>query len=80
MKPPPFDADGIVIWCHESEDGYRIGLRFNDDDVAFALRMIEQVCHIEHYRGEVLRNEGRRLSSEEAAAEWIEKFAASFPN
>ena len=80
VKPPPFNADGIVIWCHRVDDGYRIGLRFNDDDVAYSLRMIEQICHIEHYRGEVLRNEGRHLSSEEAAVEWIDRYAASFPN
>ena len=80
VKPPPFDANGIVIWCHKSGDGYRIGLRFNDDEVAYSLRMIEQICHIEHYRGEVLRNEDRKLTSEEAAVEWIDKFAASFPH
>lgn len=79
VKPPPFDADGTVIWCKKTDDGYRIGLRFSDEDVAYSLRMIEQVCHIEHYRGEVLRNEGRKLSSEEAATEWIKKYAASFP-
>ena len=80
VKPPPFDAEGVVIWCKRTDDGYRIGLRFNDADVAYSLRMIEQVCHIEHYRGEILRNEGRKLSSEEAAIEWIKKYAANFPN
>jgi hypothetical protein len=41
--------------------------------------MIEQICHIEHYRQEVLRVEGRKLSSKEAASEWISKYARDFP-
>jgi hypothetical protein len=42
--------------------------------------MVEQVCHIEHYRNEVLALEGRRLSTKQAAEEWIKKYSASFPN
>ena len=42
--------------------------------------MVEQICHIEQYRREVLKKEGRRLSSEEAASEWIVKYASDFPD
>jgi len=41
--------------------------------------MIEQICHIDHYRKEVLEREGRQLSSAEAAMEWVTKFAQDFP-
>jgi hypothetical protein len=41
--------------------------------------MIEQICHIEHYRKEVKLVEGRELSSEEAADEWITRYAGDFP-
>jgi hypothetical protein len=41
--------------------------------------MVEQVCHIEDYRRSVLRTERRELSLDEAAAEWIAKHAADFP-
>jgi hypothetical protein len=41
--------------------------------------MIEQICHIEHYRKEVKLAEGRELSSEEAADEWIKRYAGDFP-
>jgi hypothetical protein len=41
--------------------------------------MVEQVCHIEEYRRTVQRLEGRELSAEEAAFEWIHRFAAQFP-
>jgi hypothetical protein len=41
--------------------------------------MVEQVCHIEHYKNEVKRREGREISGEQAANEWIAKFAGNFP-
>ena len=41
--------------------------------------MIEQICHIEHYRKEVARVEGRELSTQEAASEWISRYASDFP-
>jgi hypothetical protein len=41
--------------------------------------MVEQICCIEHYREEILLNEGRELSCEEAATEWISTYAAQFP-
>lgn len=79
VDPPPFEADGIVVWCKKENDGYQVGLQFNDTDVEFGLRMIEQLCHIEQYRHEVLKNEGRWINSEVAAREWIEKYAKDFP-
>jgi len=46
---------------------------------AFSTRMVEQVQHIEHYRQEVLRVEGRILDDESAALVWITRYAATFP-
>ncbi len=40
---------------------------------------MEAQCHqIERYRLEVLRDEGRELSRDEAALEWIERYAEGF--
>lgn len=77
---PPFQTDVEVVWCLAKGDHYDVGLRLLDPDDAFRVRMVEQVCHIEHYRNEVLAREGRRLTSKEAAAEWISKYSSSFPN
>ena len=45
---------------------------------AFRLRM-EQQCHqIKQYRQSMLRECGRLLSPDEAALEWIERYAATF--
>ncbi len=43
-------------------------------------RMVEQICHIEQYKNEILKAEGRQLDSKQAALEWIQKFASEFPN
>ncbi len=70
---------GKVVWCEQSQNGYEIGLEFEGSKDVFRLRMIEQICHIEHYRKEVKLAEGRELSSEEAADEWITRYAGDFP-
>ncbi len=70
---------GQVVWNKKNPKGFEIGLEFNDPDELFRLRMIEQICHIEHYRCEVKQHQDRLLSSEEAAKEWISLYAADFP-
>ena len=70
---------GNVVWCEKVGDGYEIGIEFEKSKDVFRLRMIEQICHIEHYRKEVEESEGRELNAQEAAKEWISKFAGEFP-
>ena len=45
---------------------------------AFRLRMQSQCLQIKAYRKAVLEESGRALSLDEAALEWIERYAASF--
>jgi hypothetical protein len=71
---------GKVIWLAKSTDSYVIGISFYSENEAFRMRMLEQICHIEVYRKAILANEGRELTSEEAAAEWIACYAANFPD
>jgi hypothetical protein len=71
---------GKVVWCQKCNGDYLIGVQFSDANIAFQARMVEQICHIEHYRRAILKNEGRALTSEEAAKEWIAAFADSFPD
>ena len=75
-----FEACGMVMWCQAGTVGYEVGVRFSNAEDRFCIRMIEQLCYIEDYRQEIAREEGRHLSSEEAAAEWIAVFAAEFPS
>ncbi|WP_045860627.1 PilZ domain-containing protein [Teredinibacter purpureus] len=79
VEQPPYEADGMVAWCRPEGDHFAVGVQFNEPSTQYSVRMVEQVCHIEHYRTAVLDGEGRELTIEEAASEWIEKYAAEFP-
>ena len=80
---PILDQDnflvGNVVWCEQVGPSFEIGVEFDNSREVYRLRMIEQICHIEHYRKEVDRVEGRKLSAQEAAREWISKYAGDFP-
>lgn len=79
----PVQLAARVAWCKpdpesEDESHYEIGVAFEDSLDAFRIRMVEQVCQIERYRLSVLGSEGRELTAEEAAQEWIEHYAEDF--
>lgn len=76
---PTFDAHACVAWCREDARGYTIGVTFASDEDLYAARMVEQLCYIERYKREVLLSEGRSLNGQEAALEWIRRFAGDFP-
>ncbi len=77
---PVFEAEGEVIWSRKKHNHYDVGIRFVQNIDAFRIRMVEQVCHIQQYKEDVYEKEGRFLSGTEAALEWIDKYAARFPN
>ena len=79
IDKPTFEADGTVVWCRLAEGHYDVGVEFETPADEFSVRMVEQVCQIEHYRNEVHHHQGRSLTSEQAATEWISQNAASFP-
>ena len=79
LVSPAFEALGKVVWCHGSEGHYIVGVEFLDEMDLFRARMVEQICHIEHYKKTLREEEGRHLTSQEAALEWIKKFAGDFP-
>jgi hypothetical protein len=76
---PPFEAMGVVCWHRSLDDQLEIGLMFLDEETAFRVRMVEQICQIEKYRKQLLAG-GKSASFQDAASEWIEKYAASFDN
>ena len=76
---PQFSARARVVWCSAANGAFEVGAEFLDVEDAYRGRMVEQVCHIEQYRRDVSKKEGRRLTAEEAAAEWIAKYASQFP-
>jgi hypothetical protein len=76
---PEFETKARVVWCNACDEAFDLGVEFLDAEDAFRARMVEQVCHIENNRQEIRRVEGRALTAEEAAVEWIAKYASQFP-
>lgn len=76
---PPFEAHARVVWMRSEDGAYCIGVQFLDADDVFRARMVEQVCSIESYRRRIESQEGRVLTRDEAAQEWIAKYAGRFP-
>ncbi len=79
IEQPPFEVEGAIAWCRPDGERFTVGVAFNDRSTAYSVRMVEQVCYIEHYRRWARSSEGRELSSEQAAMEWVSKYAADFP-
>lgn len=76
---PDYVGKGIVVWRHKQAPRmFEVGLKFTSDDEFFRARMVEQVCQIEKYRHDIEEQDGRKLNSEEAALEWIAKYAKGF--
>jgi len=77
VGPKPFVVRGRVAWCRPTGNGFEIGVAIMTDADEFSVHMVEQVCRIEHYRAQQSAR-GRTLTSQQAALEWIERFAADF--
>jgi hypothetical protein len=77
---PVFEGKAQVVWCRPESGRFLVGVQFLDSSVAFRSRMVQQVCSIENYRKEAKAREGRTLTTQEAAAEWIARYAGRFPD
>ena len=80
---PVFKVNAIIRWCREQSDKqgspYELGVEFLDNDDAFKVRMIEQVCHIAEYRKDLHELLGKRVTWTQAYQEWISKNGGSYP-
>jgi hypothetical protein len=79
LVKPVFEAKGKVTWCRKKGPYYSVGIKFIKMADSFRLRMVEQICHIEKYKREIAKREDRKITGEEAALEWIRKYAKYFP-
>ena len=77
MKPP-FETTGKVVWCRQQDNFFYVGVEFLQTEDRFTVRMVEQICLIEQYRHQQTA-QGKILNSEEAAMEWINRYAADYP-
>ncbi len=76
---PALETDGRVVWCRPEQDHFIVCVEFSRRIDRFRARMIWQVYRIEHYRKTVQEREGRELTRQEAAVEWIKLYAPDFP-
>ncbi|MHB8345902.1 MAG: PilZ domain-containing protein [Acidiferrobacterales bacterium] len=76
---PAIETTGRVTWSTPEDDHFIVGVEFTHRIDRFRARMIWQVYRIEHYRETVLKREGRELTRQEAAIEWIKRYAPDFP-
>ncbi len=76
---PPFEAEAKVVWCRGRANCFEVGIEMLNPEDAFRARMVEQICRIKEYQEYVQRHEGRNLTQQEAAWEWIAKYAKDFP-
>lgn len=72
-------AQAQVTNCAASDNDYLLTLAFFDQAQAFQFRMLLQLSHIHRYHQQE-QDQGRQLCINEAASEWISRFAESFPS
>lgn len=79
LTRPVFQSEAKVVWCRRNGDNFDVGAEFTGAKDPFKLRMVEQICDIEAYKNEIFDTENRVLTGEQAALEWIAKYADKFP-
>ncbi len=79
LTRPVFETTGKVKWCECDKDHYDVGVEFITPKDMFKIRMLEQICHIENYKKKIKDKDGRNVTGEQAALEWIRKYADKFP-
>ncbi len=71
---------GTVLDCLPQQHCYQLAIEFSSADNTMRLRMLEQHAYIGLYQKYIAQYQGRSLSPEAAAMEWIERYAAWFPD
>jgi hypothetical protein len=74
---PEYRGCGVVKWCRGEAPNCEVGIEFCAHDL-FKAKMVEQLSQIEHYRNRLWVDEGRIVDGEQAAKEWIARYAQEF--
>lgn len=75
---PVAEVAGQVVWCEPEGRMYDVGVAFYHPGDAYKMRLVEQACHIQQYRLDRVIEDGCYLTLDEAAREWIVRFARRF--
>ena len=81
VKDKLFEIKSTVAYTKEdSKTGkFRTGVCFTDYPSAFMARLAEEMLEILRYQKNLSRQLGREVPEEEAASQWVKKYAARFP-
>ena len=75
---PILSTVGRVAWCKSARLHHVVGVEFTDADPRFRTTMVRVVRSINEYRARILQQEGRALTGQEAAIEWMAREGAEF--
>ena len=71
-----FDVDVLILRCENDGNQFYLQLQITAE-IALKARILLQLAEIVHYRKKML-HQGRDLTVDEAAAEWIARYAEGF--
>ncbi|MBY4676655.1 hypothetical protein [Marinobacterium arenosum] len=78
-KSESSDLIGVVNSCRKINSDYELAIAFPNQDSAMRMRMLEQRARIYLYQQKMAQLYDRHLSEQDAALEWIDRYAANFP-
>ena len=75
-----FHIRARVVYSREDTQTslYKTGVTFEDTDSLFKAKLAEEILAIEKFREKLVRLEGREVTEEEAASQWISKYGKKF--
>jgi hypothetical protein len=77
---PVFRSRGRVVWCRQTGDRFDIGVAFCGRDNPPSEQIMGQVCDIERLKEVLSATEGRPVTGEEAALEWLRQHMPGSPS
>lgn len=73
-----FKLTGTVASSFALGEGFRVGVSFVETGLMFKMKLAEQVLRIDELRLSLTQERGVEVTKAEAAAVWVEQYAASF--
>ena len=74
-----YSFHGKVVFVRDKGNVSDVGFWLQNGEDLNQFRMVEQLCCIESYRNRIYQADGRQLSSQRAACEWVKKYAGALP-
>ena len=82
VKDRLFEINAKVVYARQDKSSgrFKVGICFSDTPNALKAKLAEESLEIIEYQKSMSKLLGRDVNEEEAAREWIKKYADKFPN